>query len=79
MPNYPLRIHDLASKYAHIRGTIHGILFLSRVGGRVLTYRLCHYLVWNPALIDEPTARGIIADVSIAIFPHPSLSNYEYQ
>ena len=78
MPNYPQRIHDLAKKYAHIRGTIHGILFLDRVGVKILTYRLCHYLVWNPALIDEPTARGILADVSTAIPAHPSLSNYEY-
>jgi hypothetical protein len=79
MPHYPQRIHDLAKKYTHIRGTIHGILFLDRVGGRVLTYRLCHYLVWNPALIDEPTARCILADVSAAIPAHPSLSNYEYE
>src|ERR1039457_4818066 len=79
MPNYPQRIHDLSKKYAHIRGTIHGILFLDRVGVTILTYRLCHYLVWNPALIDEPTARGILADVSTAIPAHPSLSNYEYE
>ena len=79
MPNYPQRIHDLSKKYAHIRGTIHGILFLDRVGVKILTYRLCHYLVWNPALIDEPTARGILADVSTAIPAHPSLSNYEYE
>jgi hypothetical protein len=79
MPNYPQRIHDLSNKYAHIRGTIHGILFLDRVGVKILTYRLCHYLVWNPALIDEPTARGILADVSTAIPAHPSLSNYEYE
>ena len=45
MPNYPQRIHDLSKKYAHIRGTIHGILFLDRVGVKILTYRLCHYLV----------------------------------
>lgn len=79
MPNYPQRIHDLAKTYAHIRGTIHGILFLERVGVEILTYRLCHYLVWNPALIDESTARCIIADVSTAIPAHPSLSNYEYE
>jgi hypothetical protein len=79
MPNYPQRIHDLAKKYAHIRGIIHGILFLDRVGVKILTYGLCHYLVWNPALIDESTARCIIADVSTAIPAHPSLSNYEYE
>jgi hypothetical protein len=79
MPNYPQRIHDRAKQYAHIRGTIHGILFLDRVGTKILTYRLCHYLVWNPALIDEPTARGILADVLTAIPAHPSLSNYEYE
>jgi hypothetical protein len=78
MPHYPRRIHDLAETYAHIRGTIHGILFLDRVGVKILTYRLCHYLVWNPALIDESTARGILADVSAAIPAHRSLSNYEY-
>jgi hypothetical protein len=79
MPNFPQSIHDIAKRYAHIRGTIHGILFLDRVGVKILTYRLCHYLVWNPALIDEPTARRILADVSTAIPAHPSLSNYEYE
>ncbi len=79
MPHFPQHIHDLAKRYAHIRGTIHGILFLDRVGVQILTYRLCHYLVWNPALIDESTARCIIADVSTAIPAHPSLSNYEYR
>ncbi len=79
MPHFTQSIHDLAKRYAHIRGTIHGILFLDRVGVKILTYRLCHYLVWNPALIDEPTARRILADVSTAIPAHPSLSNYEYE
>ena len=79
MPHFPQSIHDIAKRYAHIRGTIHGILFLDRVGVKILTYRLCHYLVWNPALIDEPTARRILADVSTAIPAHPSLSNYEYE
>ena len=78
MPHYPQRIHDLAKTYAHIRGTIHGILFLDRVGVKILTYRLCHYLVWNPALIDESTARCILADFSAAIPAHRSLSDYEY-
>src|ERR1039457_3897475 len=79
MPHFPQSIHDIAKRYAHIRGTIHGILFLDRVGVKILTYRLCHYLVWNPALIDEPTARRILADVSTAIPAHPSLSKYEYE
>jgi hypothetical protein len=79
MPHFPQSIHDIAKRYAHIRGTIHGILFLDRVGAKILTYRLCHYLVWNPALIDEPTARRILADVSTAIPAHPSLSKYEYE
>lgn len=78
MPHYSQRIHDIAKRYTHIRGTIHGILFLDRVGVETLPYRLCHYLVWNPALIDERTARRIVADVSEAIPAHPSLSNYEY-
>jgi hypothetical protein len=79
MPHFPQSTHDIAKRYAHIRGTIHGILFLDRVGEKIMTYRLCHYLVWNPALIDEPTARRILADVSTAIPAHPSLSNYEYE
>src|ERR1019366_5428243 len=49
MPHFPQSIHDIAKRYAHIRRTIHGILFLDRVGVKILTYRLCHYLVWNPA------------------------------
>src|SRR5664279_6634143 len=45
LPHFPQSIHDIAKRYAHIRGTIHGILFLDRMGVKILTYRLCHYPV----------------------------------
>ena len=67
-PEYPQRIHDLAAKYAHIRSTLHGVLFLfKKADTGILSYQLEQYLMWNPALIDEARARPIFTDIAGAI------------
>jgi hypothetical protein len=72
-PEYPQLIHDLATKYAHIRSRLHGMLFLFKKRGQsVLAYRLEQYLMWNPGLmnpahIDEARARRIEADITSAL------------
>jgi hypothetical protein len=72
-PEYPERIHDLASKFSHIKQTLHGIMFLfkERHTG-LIAYRLEQYLMLNPALMnpgvmDEARARDILADITGAI------------
>lgn len=65
---YPLQIHALAAKYAHIRNTLHGVLFLfKKPDTGILAYQLEQYLMWNPTRIDETRARSICAEVIRAI------------
>jgi hypothetical protein len=70
---YPQRIHDLAARYAHIKGRLHGVLFLFKErGSGVLAYRLNQYLMWNPALINpagigEARTRRIFTEIKSAI------------
>ncbi len=65
---YPNRIHDLAAKYAHIRNTLHGVLFLfKKANTGILAYQLEQYLIWNPERIDEARAHLICVDVTRAI------------
>ncbi|WP_213036195.1 hypothetical protein [Candidatus Nitrotoga fabula] len=65
---YPQRVHDLATKYAHIRNTLHGVLFLfKKPGTGILAYQLEQYLMWNPARIDEARAHPICVDVASAV------------
>jgi hypothetical protein len=67
-PEYPLRIHNLATKYAHLRSRIHGVLFLFRQpDSGVIAYSLQQYMVWNRALVDEPTAQQVYPYLSAAI------------
>lgn len=72
-PEYPQRIHDLASKFSHVKQTLHGVLFLFKEPHTgLISYRLEQYMMWNPALmnpavIEEGRARDILADISAAI------------
>jgi hypothetical protein len=67
-PEYPQHIHVLAEKYAHVRKTLHGVLFLfKRRDTGMLAYDLEQYLLWNPALIDTKRASSILDDVASAI------------
>jgi len=67
-PDYPQWVHDRTTKYAHVRNTLHGVLFLFRKPDRgVLTYQLHQYLMFNPALIREAEARPLLADIACVI------------
>lgn len=57
------------ASFAHIRATIHGVLFLFRVAGAgVLDYRLEQVMVWNQNLVTEDRAKALMKDVS-AVLP----------
>ena len=67
-PEYPQRIHDLAAKYEHIRGRLHGVLFLFRKRrAGILVYDLEQFLIWNPTLIQRERASVVVEDVVAAI------------
>ena len=67
-PEYPQSIHDLAAKYAHIRSRLHGVAFLFREPDTgIISYKLEQYLIWNRALVDEPTAQHVFGDLTTAI------------
>lgn len=67
-PEYPQHIHDLATKYTHIRNTLHGVLFLfKKPDTGILAYQLEQYLMWNPTRIDKARVRPIFVDVASAI------------
>ena len=72
-PRYPQRIHDLAAKFAHVKQTLHGVMFLfkERPTG-LLAYKLEQYMMWNPKLMNsnliaEKRVRQIQADIAAAI------------
>lgn len=59
-PEYPPHIQSLAQSFAHIRKTLHGVLFLFRKPKTELfNYSIKRFLAWNPNLIKEETAREI--------------------
>lgn len=61
---YPARIQSLAQSFAHIRKTLHGVLFLFRKPKTELfNYSLERFLGWNPGLIKEETAREICKEL----------------
>ena len=71
-PEYPQYIHDVAAKYAHIRSRLHGVAFVFREPNTgIISYKLEQYLIWNRALVDEPTAQHVFGDLTAAIPVRP--------
>lgn len=67
-PEYPDRIQALAKSYAHLKETLHGILFLfRRPKGESFDYSLEQFLVWNPELIDHERAAAISEQIKLAL------------
>jgi hypothetical protein len=67
-PEYPDHIRASAKSYAHLKETLHGILFLFRLPKREpFNYSLEQFLVWNPALIDEDSAAAISEQIKLAL------------
>jgi len=65
-PSHPgdtLETQTRVASFAHIRATIHGVLFVFRVAGAgVLDYRLEQVMVWNRNLVSEPRAKSLMKD-----------------
>lgn len=65
---YPPEIQVAAKRFAHLKATIHAVLFLFRPSGSgVLDYQLQQVLVWNRGLMMEPRARPVCERVFKAI------------
>ena len=69
-PEYPDRIHDIATKYDYIRSVLHGVLFLFRPKQEMLMYDIEQYLIWNPFLMTDARARAVYDDIVAAVPLH---------
>jgi hypothetical protein len=68
LPAYPEYIQSLAKSYAHIRRTLHGVLFLFKhPKSESFNYSVSRLLAWNPTLVDEKTARAICSEIERAL------------
>jgi hypothetical protein len=68
LPAYPEYIQSLAKSYAHIRRTLHGVLFLFKhPKSELFNYSVSRLLAWNPTLVDEETARAICTEIERAL------------
>lgn len=69
-PEYPKEVQAAAARFAHLKATVHAVLFLFRPSGSgVLDYQLRQVLVWNRGLTTEPSARPVAERVWTAIPP----------
>lgn len=69
-PAYPAEIQAAATRFAHLKATVHAILFLFRPrGSGVLDYTLQQVLVWNRALTTKTSAGPVYDRVYAAIPP----------
>ncbi len=67
-PAYPALIQSLAQSHAHIKKTLHGVLFLFRLPKTELfDFTVERFLAWNPSLIKEDTAREICKEIEPAL------------
>jgi len=67
-PEYPKEIQAAAARFAHLKSTLHAVLFLFRpAGSGVLDYPLQQVLVWNRALTTAHSARPVGERVWAAI------------
>lgn len=67
-PEYPDRIRVLAESYAHIKKTLHGILFLfKRPKREPFNYSLEHLLVWNTSLMEKDDVAEISEQIKRAL------------
>lgn len=69
-PEYPKHVQDAATRFAHLKSTVHAVLFLFRpTGSGVLDYSLRQVLVWNRALATPQSGRLVGERVNAAIPP----------
>ncbi|NUZ08665.1 hypothetical protein [Piscinibacter koreensis] len=69
-PVYPAEIQVAAKRFAHLKATIHAVLFLFKPNGSgILDYSLQQLLVWNRALTTEADAGALNDALCAAIAP----------
>ncbi len=69
-PDYPEHVQKAAARFAHIKATLHGVLFLFREKeAGPLDYPLEQVLVWNRALTSKETTRVASERIYAAIPP----------
>lgn len=69
-PVYPAEIQLAAKRFAHLKATVHAVLFLFKpTGSGVLDYSLQHVLVWNRTLTTEASAGPLNDHICAAIPP----------
>lgn len=68
VPKDPDYIQSLGQSYAHVRKTLHGVLFLfRRPKTESLDYSVERFLARNPSLISEDSARAICKEIEPAL------------
>ena len=61
-------LRDRAAKYAHIKSTLHGVLFIFRPSGSgVLDYHLQQVMVWNRNLVSNAQAGPLTEQITAAL------------
>ena len=67
---YPKHVQDAATRFTHLKSTVHAVLFLFRLASSgVLDYSLRQVLVWNRALTTEQSCRMVGERINTAIPP----------
>jgi hypothetical protein len=68
LPGYPDRIQALAASYAHLKETLHGVLFLFKHPKREsFNYSLEQFLVWNPSMMRDASAKEIFEQIRLVM------------
>jgi hypothetical protein len=69
-PSYPPRIQKLHTEFAHVRSTIHGVLFLRRrSGGDQLHFQIEHCFIPNRGLLTETEFACIEEELDMCLLP----------
>lgn len=65
---YPQAIHDLAARFAHVKATLHGVVFaFKEPRGGVLNYNIHQVTVWNRSLVTEQDIGEVAAEIHAAL------------
>ena len=71
-PEYPAEVQARAASYKHIKGTLHGVLFVfCAKGGGVLDYQLQQVMVWNRTLVNADQAKTLMGQIAAAVSARP--------
>jgi hypothetical protein len=69
---YPQAVQDLATRFAHAKATLHGVVFATKEPrGGVLDYSIHQVTVWNRSLVTDLQVAQVAAEIQSAL-PSPS-------